>query len=73
MLCIDYVCLVTSLRISNLVGGSATLSMLGKDVEIMLCNLVFIGDLHVIHLHGFGMILGMDWLNKYEAHILFSE
>ena len=45
MLCIYYVCLVTSLRIANPVGGFVILSMLCKDVEIMFCNLVFIADL----------------------------
>lgn len=32
-----------------------------------------ISDLHVIHSSGFGIILGMMWLNKYEAHIICSE
>ena len=69
----DVLCLMTSLRIANPVGGSATISLLCKDVEIILCDFPFLADLHVMRYLGFGMILGMDWLNRYEAHILCPE
>ena len=64
---------MTSLRLANQVGGSATISLLCKDVEIILCDYSFRADLHVMRYLGFGMILGMDWLNHYEAHILCPE
>ena len=67
---LDVLCLMTSLRIANLVGGSATINLLCKDAEIILCDFSFRADLHVMRYLGFGMILGMDWLNRYEAHIL---
>ena len=70
---LDVLCLMTSLRIANPVGGSATISLLCKDVEIILCDFSFRADLHVMRYLGFGMILGMDWLNHYEAHILCPE
>ena len=64
---------MTSLRIANPVGRSATLGLLCKDVEIILCDYAFQADLHVMLYLGFRMILGMDWLNRYEAHILYPE
>ena len=38
---LDVLCLMTSLRIANPVGGSATISLLCKDVEIILCDFSF--------------------------------
>lgn len=70
---LSVVALMTSLRIANPVGGSATLSLLCKDVEIIFGDFPFLADLHVMRYLGFGMILGMDWLNHYEAHILCPE
>ena len=64
---------MTSLKIANPVGGSATLSLLCKYVEIIFCDLSFLADLHVMRYLGFGIILGMDWLNRYQAHILCPE
>ena len=52
--------LMISLRIANPVGGSATLSLLYKDVEIFLCDYSFQADLHVMRYLGFRMILEMD-------------
>ena len=65
--------LITSLKVSNPVGGSATLSLLCEEVEIILCDRTFLANLHVMRYLGFGIILGMDWLNRYEAHILCPE
>ena len=60
-----------SLRIANPVGGSATLSLLYENVEIILCDYSFRADLHVMRYLGFEIdFLGKDWLNHYEAHIL---
>ena len=72
-LSLNVIGLMTSLRIANPVGGSATLSLLCKDVEIILCDYAFRAGLHVMRYLGFGMILGMDWLNCYEAQILRPE
>ena len=70
---LSVIALMTSLRIANPVGGSATISLLCKDVEIILCDFSFRADLHVMCYLGFRMILGMDWLNRYEAQILCPE
>ena len=42
-------------------------------MEIIFCDLSFLADLHVMHYLGFGIILGMDWLNCYQSHILCPE
>ena len=72
-LSLDVSCLVTSLRIANPIEGSATLSLLCDDVEIILCGFSFRANLHVISCLGFDMILGMDWLVRYDARIICSE
>ena len=72
-LSLDVSCLVTSLRIANPIGGSMTLSMLCDDVEIVLCGFSFRANLHVISYLEFDMILGMDWLVRYDARIICSE
>ena len=41
---LDVLCLMTSLRIANPVGASATISLLCKDVEIILCDFSFLAD-----------------------------
>ena len=62
--------LMTSLRIANPVGGSATLGLLCENVEIILCDYSFRADLHVMRYLGLEIdFLGKDWLNYYEAHI----
>ena len=68
---LDVLCLMTSLRITNPIGGSATISLLCKDVEIILCDFPFLADLHVMRYLGFGIDFCKDWLNRCEAHILF--
>lgn len=72
-LSLDVSCMVTSLRIANPIGGSATLSLLCDDVEIVLCGFSFHANMHVISCLGFDMILGMDWLVRYDARIICSE
>ena len=72
-LSLDVSCMVTSLRIANPIGGSATLGLLCDDVEIVLCGFSFRANLHVISYLGFDMILGMDWLVRYDARIICSE
>ena len=47
--------LMTSLRIVNSIDGSATLSLLCKNVEIILCDYSFRADLHVMRYLGFGI------------------
>ena len=56
-LSLDVSCMVTSLRITNPIGGSATLSLLCNDVKIILCDFSFRANLHVISCLGFDMIL----------------
>ena len=60
---LDCVCLVTSLRVVNPIGGYATLGLLCRDVSIVLDGYTFLCDLHVFDYLGFGFILGMDWLS----------
>ena len=55
--------LMTSLRIANAVGGSATLNLLFIDVEIILCDFSFRANFYLC----FGMDFCKDWLNYYEA------
>ena len=64
---------MTSMRVSNPIGGTATLSLLCRNVEIILCDVSFYADLHVMRYLGFGIILGFDWLIRYEANILCPE
>ena len=69
----DVITLCDPLRIINPIGGSATLGLLCVDVEIILCGFSFHANLHVMDHLGFDMILGMDWLVRYEVQILCLE
>ena len=70
---LEVVYLVTSLRVANPIGGSATLGMLCKGFELSLCGLSFLCDLHVFECLGFDIILGMDWLDRYDAQLSCSD
>jgi len=70
---LDVVSLCDPLRIVNPIGGSATLGLLCVDVEIILCGFSFHANLQVMDHLGFYMILGMDWLVRYEVQILCPE
>lgn len=67
---LDVVNLCEPLRIVNPIGRSATLGLLCVDVEIILCGFSFHANMHVMDHLGFDMILGMDWLVRYEVQIL---
>lgn len=54
---LNIVCLVTSLRVLNPVGGYATLGRLCRDVILNLFGYAFLCDLHVFDYLGFGFIL----------------
>ena len=70
---LDVATLCEPLKIVNPIGGSATLGLLCVDVEIILCDFTFHANLHVMDHLGFDMILGMDWLVRYEFQILCLE
>ena len=59
--------LMTSLRAANPDCWSATLNLLPIDVEIILCDFSSRVDFYL----GFGIDFCKDWLNRFEAHILF--
>ena len=65
--------LVTSLRVANPIGGYATLGMRCDHLEFELLGHVFACSLHVFDFAGFRIILGMDWLSKYDARIFCHD
>lgn len=71
-LCIEPTYHVTSLRVANPIGGYETLRMrcgLGLD----LLGHKFACSLYVFDFVDFGIILGMDWLGKYEDRIFCPD
>ena len=55
------------LVVSNPVGGSTSLNMACLGVELASHGCLFACNLFVLGFEGFGIILGMDWLEKYGA------
>ena len=65
--------LVTSLRVANLIGGYATLGMRCDHLEFDLLGHTFDCCLPVFDFVGFEIILGMDWLSRYDARIFCQD
>ena len=55
--------------VSNPVGGSAHLSMLCKNLKLLILGVEFDCEAFVLGFSGFSMILGMDWLTLYGARL----
>src|SRR5574338_643466 len=68
-LCLEPTYLITSLRVANPIGGYATLGMRCDQLELDLLGHKFACSLYVYDFVDFRIILGMDWLRKYEARI----
>ena len=66
-LCLEPNYLVTSLMVANPIGGYATLGLRCDQLELDLLGHKFACSLYVIDFVDFKIILGMDWLGRYEA------
>ena len=64
---------VTSLRVANPIGGEVTLSMSCSCFPLEVGGWSFPCKLHVFEFLGFGLILGMDWLSRFDAWIFCAE
>lgn len=57
----------------NPICSEVTLSMLCSDVMLPLGDQTFASDMQVFEYLGFGLILSMDWLSLYDAHIYYTD
>ena len=72
-LCLEPTYLVISLRVANPIGGYASLGMRCDQLELDLLGHKFACSLYVFDFVDFGIILGMDWLRRYEARIFCKD
>ena len=63
---VSYIVAVPSGRLYNC-------DRLYKEVPLRIGKVIFPSDLYVLDMEGLEVILGMDWLGKYEATIEFRE
>ena len=50
---------------TNLIGGSTSLSMICRNVVLSSHGCMFVCDCFVLGFTGFRIILGVDWLRRY--------
>ena len=53
------------LVVTNPIGGSTSLSMICRNVVLSSHGCMFVCDCFVLGFTGFGIILGVDWLQRY--------
>ena len=70
---LDVSSLNNSLRVANPVGGCVTLEMKCSGVIICLFGYSFSCDLFIMDSLSYGVILGMDWLERYQAQLYCSK
>ncbi|GAV74680.1 RVP_2 domain-containing protein [Cephalotus follicularis] len=57
------------LDVSTPTGGSRCTDAVYRDCEISMAGVTVYADLIMLPLHDFDVILGMDWLSAYRAHM----
>ena len=55
------------LAVTNPIGGSTSLSMICRNVVLSSHGCMFVCDCFVLGFTGFGIILGVDWLQRYRV------
>ena len=61
--------LESPLCVETPVGAIAVLRRVCRDCEVRVADFTFLGDLIVLDMTSFDVIIGMDWLAKYRASI----
>ena len=55
------------LVVTNPIGGTTSLNMIFRNVILSSHGCMFVCDCFVLGFTGFGIILGVDWLQRYEV------
>lgn len=57
----------TPIYVSNPIGGTTNIYMICEDIRVTYLSHHFSCNLFVLDFIGFEVLLGMDWLSKYEV------